>query len=190
MFASILQFFKLLILGHTPQGIRARTILAVCTTIAVLIIEVAAYSYYWDEITDMIRFDYDFNGVPNDIAEKKFIWYNLVLQIFVCIFVFILKPLLYRIKRVQSLLRDNDGSKISLVDKRCTLFAWELSMLFVTTEQGYVFDLVDVIESPMCDDIVSAIFVFWLIVLVAEFFSDLKKLKNSDSVSEPSSSQG
>ena len=71
MFASILQFFKLLILGHTPQGIRARTILAVCTTIAVLIIEVAAYSYYWDEIPDMIRFDYDFNGVPNDIVEKN-----------------------------------------------------------------------------------------------------------------------
>ena len=190
MFASILQFLKLLILGYTPQGIRARTIMAVCTTFAVLIIEVAAYSYYWDEIPEMIRFDYDFNGVPNDIVEKKYIWYNFLLQIFVCIFVFILKPLLNRIKRVQSLLRDNDGSKIPLVEKRCTLFAWELSMLFVTTEQGYVFDLVDVIESPMCDDIVSAIFVFWLIVLVAEFYSDLKKLKNSDSVSEPNSSQG
>ena len=164
--------------------------MAVCTTIAVLIIEVAAYSYYWDEIPEMIRFDYDFNGVPNDIIEKKYIWYNFLLQIFVCIFVFILKPLLYRIKRVQSLLRDNDGSNIPLVEKRCTLFAWELSMLFVTTEQGYIFDLVDVIESPMCDDIVSAIFVFWLIVLVAEFYSDLKKLKNSDSVSEPNSSQG
>ena len=129
-------------------------------------------------------------GLVLDIAEKKFIWYNLLLQIFVCIFVFIFKPLLYRIKRVQKILRDSDGMVIDLVYKRCSLFAWELSMLFVTTEQGYVFDLVDVIESPMCDDIVSAIFVFWQIVLVAEFYSDLKKLKNSDSVSEPSSSQG
>lgn len=190
MFASILQFLKLLILGYTPQGIRARTIMAVCTTIAVLIIEIAAYSYYWEEIPEMIRFDYDFNGVPNDIVEKKYIWYNLLLQIFVCILVFILKPLLYRIKRVQKILRDSDGRMIDLVDKRCSLFSWELSMLFVTTEQGYIFDLVDVIESPMCDDIVSAIFVFWLIVLVAEFYSDLKKLRASVSVSVPDSAQG
>lgn len=177
--ASLIQYLKLLISGHTLKGIKARTILAVVVTIAVLILEVVAYSVYWDEIPDMIQIDYDFNSVPNDVIEKKFIWYNLLLQLFICIFVFTVKPHLYKIKRVHSFLSDKDDNHIPIVDKRCSLFAWELGMLFVTTEQGYIFDLVDVIDSPMCDDIVTVIFLFWLALLVYEFFSDIKILKSN-----------
>ena len=57
------------------------------------------------------------------------------------------------------------------------MFAWETAMLFVTSEQGYIFALTDIIENRMCDDIVTIIFLFWLIVLIFEFRSDLKVLK-------------
>ena len=52
-------------------------------------------------------------------------------------------------------------------------------MLFVTTEQGYVFALIDIIKDRMCDDIVTLIFLFWLMVLIFEFRSDLKILKSN-----------
>jgi len=57
-------------------------------------------------------------------------------------------------------------------------------MLFVTTEQGYVFDLVDIVESPMCDDIVTAIFLFWLMVLILEFRADIRKIRSERAESE------
>ena len=63
------------------------------------------------------------------------------------------------------------------------MFSWETAMLFVTTEQGYIFALTDIIESKMCDDIVTLIFLFWLIVLIIEFRSDLKVLK-ADSINK------
>lgn len=50
-------------------------------------------------------------------------------------------------------------------------------MLFVTTEQGYIFALIDIIESRMCDDIVTLIFLFWQTVLIIELRSDLKVLE-------------
>jgi len=58
------------------------------------------------------------------------------------------------------------------------MFAWETAMLFVTTEQGYIFALIGIIESRMCDDIVTLIFLFWQIILIIEFRSDLKVLKS------------
>lgn len=158
--ASIIQFIKLLISGNSLQGIRARTILAILVTIFVLVFEVVVYTIYWDDIPDMILFDYDFNGVPNDICEKEMIWYNLLIQLLICILLFVLKPLVCKLKQVRNLMYDSDNKPIPLVNKRFSLFAWELAMLFVTTEQGYVFDLVDIVESPMCDDIVTAIFLF------------------------------
>jgi hypothetical protein len=63
------------------------------------------------------------------------------------------------------------------MDKRFSMFAWETAMLFVTTEQGYIFALIDMIENRMCDDVVTMIFLFWLTVLFIEFRSDLKALK-------------
>jgi hypothetical protein len=57
------------------------------------------------------------------------------------------------------------------------MFAWETAMLFVTTEQGYIFALIDIVKDHMCDDIVTAIFLFWQILLVFELLSDLKILK-------------
>ena len=57
------------------------------------------------------------------------------------------------------------------------MFAWETAMLFVTTEQGYIFALIGIIKDRMCDDIVTMIFLFWQILLIFEFRSDLKKLK-------------
>ena len=57
------------------------------------------------------------------------------------------------------------------------MFAWETAMLFVTTEQCYIFALLDIIESRMCDDVVTIIFLFWQIVLIIEFWTDIKALK-------------
>jgi len=182
--ASIIQFIKLLISGNTLQGIRARTILAILVTIFVLVFEVVVYTIYWDEIPDMILFDYDFNGVPNDICEKEMIWYNLLLQIIICVLLFAIKPIVCKLKLVCNLMYDRDNGLIPLVNKRFSLFTWELAMLFVTTEQGYVFDLVDIVESPMCDDIVTAIFLFWLIVLILEFRSDIRKIRSERAESE------
>ena len=65
-----------------------------------------------------------------------------------------------------------------MINKRFSMLAWETAMLFVTTEQGYIFALIDIIESRMCDDIVTIIFLFWQTVLLIEFRADLKVLKN------------
>ena len=110
-------------------------------------------------------------------AKKKWIWYNLILQIFICAFVFIIKFLSYKTKRIHNIVYDENGKLIPIIDKRFSMFAWETAMLFVTTEQGYIFALTDIIESKMCDDIVTLIFLFWQTILIIEFRSDLKVLK-------------
>lgn len=51
-------------------------------------------------------------------------------------------------------------------------------MLFVTTEQGYIFSLIGIIGNHTCDDIVTLIFLFWQIILIVEFRSDLKVLRS------------
>lgn len=58
------------------------------------------------------------------------------------------------------------------------MFAWETVMLFVTTEQGYIFALTGIMGDRMCDNVVTLIFLFWQILLIIEFRSDLKVLKN------------
>lgn len=175
--SSLIQFIKLFISGSTIQGIKFRTILSVILTFSVLIIEVAMYYIYWDSIPEMIKYDYDFSGVPNEIFEKKGIWYNLLLQVFICGLVFVIKHLSYKTKRIRQIVCDENNNLIPIIDKRFSMFAWETAMLFVTTEQGYIFALIDIIENRMCDDIVTLIFLFWLIVLIIEFRSDLKVLK-------------
>ncbi len=175
--SSFLQFIKLFISGKTLQGIRFRTNLSIILTFAVLIIEIAIYYFYWDSIPNMIQYDYDFSGTPNNICEKKCIWYNVLLQIFICVFVFILKYLSYKTKRIHHIVYDQNNHLIPIMDKRFSMFAWETAMLFVTTEQGYIFALIDMIENRMCDDVVTMIFLFWLTVLFIEFRSDLKALK-------------
>lgn len=177
--SSFIQFIKLFISGNTAKGIKFRTILSVVLTFSVLIIEIAMYYTCWDSIPDMIRYDYDFSGQPNNICEKKWIWYNLFLQIFICVLLFVLKRLSYKTKRVRALVYDENNNLIPIIDKRFSMFAWDISMLFVTTEQGYVFALIDIIENRMCDDVVTIIFLFWLVVLILEFRSDLKVLKNN-----------
>jgi len=175
--SSLIQFLKLLISGSTLKGIKFRTHLSVILTFSVLIIEIAIYYIYWDTIPSMIKYDYDFSGTPNNICAKEWIWANILLQIFICIFVFVLKYLSYKTKRVRNIVYDENNNLIPIMDKRFSMFAWETAMLFVTTEQGYIFALTDIIESRMCDDIVTLIFLFWQIVLIIEFRSDLKTLK-------------
>lgn len=177
---SFIQFIKLLISGNTLKGIRFRTLLSIILTFSVLIIEIAVYYIYWDSIPDMVKYDYDFSGQPHDIFEKKCIWYNVFLQIFICTFVFITKYFLYKTKRVHNIVYDKENNLIPIMDKRFSMFAWETAMLFVTTEQGYIFALVDIIENKMCDDIVTLIFLFWQIVLIIEFRSDLRALKKQE----------
>ncbi|MBP5352348.1 MAG: hypothetical protein J6Y91_01110 [Alphaproteobacteria bacterium] len=179
--SSFIQFIKLFISGNTLKGIKFRTVLSIILTFSVLIIEIAMYYIYWDSIPDMIQYDYDFSGTPNNICEKKCIWYNILLQIFICAFVFVVKYLSYKTKRVHNIVYDENNNLIPIIDKRFSMFAWETAMLFVTTEQGYIFALTDIIENRMCDDVVTLIFLFWQIILIFEFRSDLKVLKaNSD----------
>jgi len=78
--SSFIQFIKLFISGNTLQGIKFRTLLSIILTFSVLIIEISMYALYWDSIPDMIQYDYDFSGHPNDVFEKKWIWYNLLFQ--------------------------------------------------------------------------------------------------------------
>lgn len=175
--SSFIQFIKLFISGNTLQGIKFRTILSIILTFSVLVIEIVMYIIRWDSIPDMVQYDYDFSGVPNEICEKKWIWYNLLLQMFICIFVFIIKHFSYKTKRVRRIIYDENNKLIPIINKRFTMFAWETAMLFVTTEQGYIFALVDIIGDRMCDDIVTLIFLFWQTLLIFEFRSDLKVLK-------------
>ena len=175
--SSFIQFIKLFISGNTLQGIKFRTLLSIILVFSVLIIEIAMYWIHWDSIPNMIQYDYDFSGQPHDIFEKKCIWYNVLLQIFICALVFVIKYLSYKTKRVRRIICDENNRLIPIMNKRFSMFAWETAMLFVTTEQGYIFALIDIIENKMCDDIVTLIFLFWQIVLIVEFRSDIKALK-------------
>ena len=174
---SFIQFLKMLKSGNTPQGIKFRTNLSIFLTIAVIIFEFVMYYTNWDSIPDMIQYDYDFSGQPHGIFAKKLIWYNLVLQIFICAGVFIVKRLLYKTERIRRIVYDEKNKLIPIINKRFTMFAWEISMLFVTTEQGYIFSLVDIVKDHTADDIVTGIFLFWLILLILEFRYDIKLLK-------------
>lgn len=177
--SSFIQFIKMFISGNTLKGIKFRTDLSIILTFSVLIIEIAIYYIYWDSIPNMIKYDYDFSGTPNNICEKEWIWANVLLQIFICVFVFVIKHFAYKTKRIHRIVYDENNTLIPIIDKRFFMFAWETAMLFVTTEQGYIFALSDIIENRMCDDIVTIIFLFWQIVLIVEFRSDLKILKNN-----------
>ncbi len=178
--SSFIQFIKLLISGSTLKGIKFRTILSIILTFSVLIIEISMYCIYWNFIDDVIQYDYDFSGQPHNLFEKKWIWVNLLLQVFICVFVFIIKYFSYKIKRIQKIVYDENNNLIPIVDKRFSMFAWETAMLFVTTEQGYIFALVDIIENHICDDIVTMIFLFWFVLLIIEFRSDLRVLKDKN----------
>ena len=176
---SFIQFIKMLISGRTLKGIRFRTDLSIILTFAVLIIEIVVFYVCWDSIPDMIKYDYNFSGVANSICEKQWIWANILLQIFICAFVFIVKHFSYKTKRVRHIVYDENNNLIPIIDKRFSMFAWETAMLFVTTEQCYIFALLDIIENRMCDDLVTIIFLFWQIVLIIEFWTDIKALKSS-----------
>ena len=176
--SSFIQFIKHLISGNSEQGIKFRTNLSIILTIAVLILEIVMYYIHWDSIPDMIQYDYDFSGTPNNICEKKWIVYNLVFQMFICAFVFIVKRLSYKLKRIHKIVYDKTNHLIPIMNKRFSMFAWETAMLFVTTEQGYIFALVGIMGDRMADDIITMIFLFWFILLIFEFRSDLKVLKS------------
>ena len=176
--SSFIQFIKMLISGTTAKGIKFRTDLAIFLAFSVLVIEIVAYYVYWNFIPPMIQYDYDFSGVPHNICEKEWIWANVLLQMFICAFVFIVKRFSYKIKRIRQLVYDESNNLIPIMDKRFSMFAWETAMLFVTTEQGYLFALLGIVGGRMCDDIVTAVFLFWQTVLIIEFIADLKILKN------------
>ncbi len=174
---SFIQLIKMLLSGRTLKGIRFRTDLSIVLTFTVLIVEIVVFYICWDSIPDMIKYDYDFSGIPNSICEKKWLWANLALQIFIFAFVFIIKYFSYKTKRIHNIVYDKNNNLIPIMDKRFSMFAWETAMLFVTTEQCYIFALIDLVESRMCDDLVTIIFLFWQIVLIIEFYTDIKALK-------------
>ena len=94
--SSFIQFIKMLISGNTEKGIKFRTNLAIFLAFSVLVIEIVAYYVYWDFIPPMIQYDYDFSGTPHNIFEKEWIWANVLLQVFICGFVFVLKYFSYK----------------------------------------------------------------------------------------------
>ena len=169
----------MLISGSTLKGIKFRTDLSIILTFSVLIIEIAIYCIYWDSIPNMIKYDYDFSDTPHNICEKKWIWVNLLFQMLICASVFIIKRFSYKTKRIRHIVYDEDNALIPIMDKRFSMLAWETAMLFVTTEQGYIFALIDIIDDRICDDIITIIFLFWQIVLIIEFRYDLRALKNN-----------
>ena len=177
--SSFIHLIKQYLSGNTLKGIKFRTLLAVILTFSVLTIEVAMYYIHWDSIPDMVQYDYDFSGIPNNICEKKWIWYNVLLQIFICAVVFIIKYFSYKTKCIHRIVYDEKNNLISIMDKRFSMFAWETAMLFVITEQGYIFALIDIIKDRMCDDIATLIFLFWQIILIIELRYDLKALKTN-----------
>ena len=183
--SSFIQFIKLFIFGTTLQGIKFRTVLSIILTFSVLIIEFAMYYIYWDSIPNMVKYDYDFSDILHNICEKKWIWYNVLLQIYICVFVFVIKYFSYKTKRIHNIVYDENNNLIPIINRRFSMLAWETAMLFVTTEQGYIFALIDIIENRMCDDIVTIIFLFWQTVLLVEFRSDLKVLKKKAINSAP-----
>ena len=146
-------------------------------TFSVIVIEIVVFYTHWDSIPNMVQYGYDFSGIANNICEKKWIWYNLLFQMFVCVFIFMGKHFSYKIKRIHRIVYDENNNLIPIIDKRFSMFAWETAMLFVTTEQSYIFALIGIMGDRMCDDIVTLVFLFWLFVLVFEFRSDLKVLK-------------
>lgn len=175
--SSFIQFLKLFISGNTLKGIKFRTDLSIFLTFSVLVVEIITYYLYWDSIPAMIQYDYDFSGVPHNICQKEWIWVNVLFQLFICAFVFIMKSLSYKMKHIRQIVYDKNDHLIPIIDKRFSMFAWETAMLFVTTEQGYIFALIDLIKNRTCDDIVTFIFLFWQILLIIEFHADLKTLK-------------
>ena len=175
--ASIIQFLKMLLSGRELRGIRFRSILSIIVTIAVLALEIVVFYTQWDTIPDMIKYDYNFSGIANDMFEKKWIWYNLLFQMFICAFVFIVKKLLYKTKRVHNIVFDKNNRVIPILDRRFSMFALETAMLFVTTEQGYIFGLIDIVNEHTCDVVVTAVFLFWMLILVIEFFTDIRALR-------------
>ena len=177
--SSLIQFIKMIISGRTLKGIKFRTELSIVLTFGVLLLEIIIYYVAWNSIPDMIQYDYDFSGVPNSICEKEWIWANVLLQLFICAFVFILKYFSYKTKRIRRLVYDENNHLIPMIDKRFSMFAWETAMLFVTTEQCYLFALIGIIENRTCDVMVTLVFLFWQIVLILEFWTDLKALKTN-----------
>lgn len=175
--SSFIQFIKHSISGNKLQGIRFRTFLSMFLTFSVIIIEIVVFYTHWDSIPNMVQYGYDLSGIANNICEKKWIWYNLLFQMFVCVFIFMVKHFSYKIKRIHRIVYDENNNLIPIVDKRFSMFAWETAMLFVTTEQSYIFALIGIMGDRMCDDIVTLVFLFWLFVLIFEFRSDLKVLK-------------
>ena len=175
--SSGIKFIKTFLSGNTPQGIKFRTVLSIVLTVSIIVIEFAVYYTHWNSIPDMIKYDYDFAGLPHDVFAKQWIWYNLLLQIFICALVFIIKYLSYKIRRIHRIVYDKNNKLVPIINKRFSMFAWETAMLFVTTEQGYIFALIDIIKDRTCDTILTVTFLFWLIILVMEFRSDIKVLK-------------
>ena len=176
--SSFIQLVKMFISGSEEKGIRFRTRFSIFLAIAVIIIEIIVYCVYWDSIPDMVKYDYDLSGISHNICEKEWIWVNLLLQMLICAFVFVVKKLAYRLNRVRSIVYDGNNNLVPILDRRISMFAWETAMLFVTTEQGYIFALVDIVKDRMCDDIVTVVFLFWFLVLLVEFRSDLKTLRS------------
>ncbi len=176
MFFSAIQFLKHLISGHEASGIKYRRRMSLALVFSVLAIEIAVYSIFWDSFPDLVDFDYDFDGKPNDSIEKNWIWYNVLFQIGVFVFSFLIKYLLCKTRFIHRLLYDRENSYIEIIDRRITLFTWETVMLFVTTEESYIFGLLKFVP-PISDNLVTAVYFFWLILLILELPYDIKILK-------------
>lgn len=175
---SLFQTLKLLISGRDLKGIIFRTKLSMIVTIAVLVIEIATFIVKWDAIPEMLDYEYDFDGIANNVFNKNWLWGNWVAQIVIVYMLLVAKPFLYKIKKIKKYVSDEKNEIIPIIDKRIKMFLVETAVLVVTTEQGYIFAIAKIVEEEVCDNLVTIMLIFWFFVLLIELFFDIKYQRN------------
>lgn len=176
---SFFQTLKLLISGRDEKGIRFRTKLSFVMAITVLLIEIVTFFVKWDVIPDLLDYEFDLDGISRNVFEKEWLWGNLALQLIIVYVLLISKRYLYKFNKVKKYISNQKDEIIPIVDKRIQMFFVETAALFVTTEQSYIFAIANIIEDKVCDNVVTVLFLFWLVVLLIEFIFDLKHIKKT-----------
>lgn len=176
---SFFQTLKLLISGRDEKGIRFRTKLSFVMAVAVLLIEIVTFFVKWDVIPDLLDYEFDLDGISRNVFEKEWLWGNLALQLIIVYVLLISKRYLYKFNKVKKYISNQKDEIIPIVDKRIQMFFVETAALFVTTEQSYIFAIANIIEDKVCDNVVTVLFLFWLVVLLIEFIFDIKHIKKT-----------
>lgn len=176
---SLIQILKMLVSGRVLRGIEFRTKCAVAISVFVIVLEIVLFGSFWNRISSVISYGYDWNGLPTKTADKYWLWGNVVCQIIFLWFCLNASNILYKIRPIKRLLSDDANQQIPILKLRFKMLLAETAMLLITTEQSYIFTLAGLIKDTLCDDIVTFVFLFWEIVLLIEFYFDVRALKKN-----------